>query len=64
MRRLRVLRRAGDRRRRALIVDEGPTCFVILNLYPYNCGHLMVVPRRHVGTLAALERDELTELAR
>ena len=48
---------------RALIVDEGPTCYVILNLYPYNSGHLMVVPRRHVGTLAALEPAELSELA-
>jgi ATP adenylyltransferase len=48
---------------RALILDEGPTCFVILNLYPYNSGHLMVVPRRHVGMLAALETEELTELA-
>ena len=48
---------------RALIVGEGTTCFVILNLYPYNSGHLMVVPRRHVGTLAALEQPELTELA-
>ena len=48
---------------RALILDEGVTCFVILNLYPYNSGHLMVVPRRHVGSLAALEAPELTELA-
>ncbi len=47
---------------RALIVAEGPTCFVILNLYPYNSGHLMIVPRRHVGTLAALDTDELAEL--
>jgi len=48
---------------RALILDQGPTCFVILNLYPYNAGHLMIVPRRHVGTLAALEPAELTEVA-
>jgi len=47
---------------RALVVDEGVTCFVILNLYPYNSGHLMVVPRRHVATLAALTRDEVGEL--
>jgi ATP adenylyltransferase len=47
---------------RQLIVDEGPCCFVILNLYPYNSGHLMVVPRRHVGTLAGLEAPELVEL--
>jgi ATP adenylyltransferase len=48
---------------RALIVDEGPSCFVILNLYPYNSGHLMIVTRRHVGTLAALDSVELAELA-
>ena len=48
---------------RALVVHEGPTAFIILNLYPYNSGHLMVVPRRHVAGLALLSRDELTELA-
>jgi ATP adenylyltransferase len=48
---------------RALIVGDGTTCFVILNLYPYNSGHLMIVPRRHVGTLAALHEVELTEMA-
>lgn len=47
---------------RLLILDEGPKCFVILNLYPYNSGHLMVVPRRHVGTLAVLEPTELSEM--
>ena len=48
---------------RALIVHEGPTCYVILNLYPYNNGHLMVVPRRHVATFAALSPEELHEIA-
>jgi ATP adenylyltransferase len=48
---------------RALVVAEGPTCYVILNLYPYNSGHLMVVPRRHVGTLAALDSTETAEMA-
>ena len=48
---------------RQLVVHEGQLAYVILNLYPYNAGHLMVVPRRHVGTLALLERDELTEMA-
>ena len=47
----------------SLIVFQRKTCYVILNLYPYNSGHLMIVPRRHVGTLAALEPAELTELA-
>ena len=48
---------------RALVVYEGRQAFVILNLYPYNGGHLMVVPHRHVAQLALLERDELTEMA-
>lgn len=45
-----------------LVVDRGATCYVILNLYPYNSGHLMVVPTRHVATLAGLESAELQEL--
>jgi ATP adenylyltransferase len=48
---------AGD-----LIVANGHTCYVILNLYPYNNGHLMVVPKRHVATLATANEAELTEL--
>lgn len=53
----------GGAAARPLVVHEGPTAFIILNLYPYNSGHLMVVPRRHVASLALLSRDELTELA-
>ena len=47
----------------ALIVFRGATCYVILNLYPYNNGHVMVVPFRHVATLAALSTEELQEIA-
>jgi ATP adenylyltransferase len=47
----------------ALIVHEGRTAYVILNLFPYNSGHLMVVPRRHVARLADLTQDELVEMA-
>ena len=46
----------------ALIVARGRTAYVILNLYPYNSGHLMVVPNRHVATLAAMTAEELSEL--
>lgn len=45
-----------------LVVFGGATCFVILNLYPYNNGHLLVVPRRHVASLADASGDELAEL--
>jgi ATP adenylyltransferase len=48
---------------RQLIVHEGALTFVILNKFPYNAGHLMVVPQRHVATLARLQRDELNEMA-
>jgi ATP adenylyltransferase len=45
-----------------LLVFRGTTCFVILNLYPYNNGHLMVIPNRHIASLAAMTADELREL--
>jgi ATP adenylyltransferase len=48
---------------RSLIVFEGRCCYVILNLYPYNNGHLMVVPYRHVPALASLTTEELQEAA-
>lgn len=47
----------------SLILHRGARCFVILNKYPYSNGHLLVVPRRHVGTLAGLDGAELGELA-
>jgi ATP adenylyltransferase len=46
-----------------LIVHRGERTFVILNKYPYNNGHLMVVPHRHVGRLADLDQAELLEFA-
>ena len=45
-----------------LVVLRGRHAYVILNLYPYNNGHLMVVPNRHLAALEALTRDEQTEL--
>jgi ATP adenylyltransferase len=52
-----------------LVVHRGQRAFVILNKYPYNSGHLMVVPYDHQSTLEALDREtrgeimELTNLA-
>ena len=40
----------------------GRATLVVLNAYPYTSGHLMAVPRRHVGSLADLEEEEATEL--
>jgi ATP adenylyltransferase len=47
-----------------LIVFSGRAAYVILNRYPYNNGHVMVVPRRHVANLTELTLDELHEIAR
>lgn len=45
-----------------LVLFRGGRCYAILNLYPYNNGHLMVVPNRHLPSLAAATREELDEL--
>jgi ATP adenylyltransferase len=47
-----------------LILARGRLTYVILNLYPYNNGHLMVVPERHVATLEASTPEERVELMR
>ncbi len=45
-----------------LVLIRGRRSYVILNRYPYNNGHLMVAPNRHVATLQAAVPDELSEL--
>lgn len=44
------------------IVWMGKECFIIMNLFPYNSGHLLVVPYRHRATLYELNDDECLEL--
>lgn len=46
----------------ALIVARGETVYALLNLYPYNAGHLMVVPYRKVAELEDLTTEETHEL--
>jgi ATP adenylyltransferase len=46
-----------------LVVARGGSVYAVLNLYPYNSGHLMVVPYRHVPDYADLDDAETAELA-
>lgn len=47
-----------------LLVARGEECYVVLNLHPYNPGHLMVLPYRHVAELENLTDSESAELMR
>jgi ATP adenylyltransferase len=41
-----------------LVVSREPQALVVLNRYPYNNGHLLISPRRHVGEIAQMTDDE------
>lgn len=45
-----------------LVIYRGRAAFVILNLYPYNPGHLMVAPYRHISELELLEPEVAAEV--
>jgi ATP adenylyltransferase len=45
-----------------LILYRGKFVFIQMNLYPYNPGHMMVAPYRHLGNLQALSAEERIEL--
>ena len=47
----------------ALVVARGEVTFALLNLYPYNSGHLMLLPYRHVADYVDLTDAETVELA-
>ncbi|MEZ2389569.1 HIT domain-containing protein [bacterium RCC_150] len=47
----------------SLIVHRGKTCYVVLNLFPYNPGHLLVCPYRHVPDYTDITVEETAEMA-
>jgi len=53
---------SGDRDR--LVLARGKHSFVVMNKFPYNSGHLLVTPRRHVSCITELTVDENLELTR
>ena len=44
------------------VIARGKTCFAVMNNFPYNAGHLLVVPYREVPDLADLSDEEMLEL--
>lgn len=54
--------RGPDRDRESLILHRGETNYVIFNAYPYNPGHLMVVPFDHIADVEGLDEDTATEM--
>lgn len=44
-----------------LVVWQNELSFTVMNLYPYNNGHLMVVPKRHISKISELDGNELAE---
>lgn len=46
----------------ALVVHRGKTAYVVLNLFPYNAGHLLVCPYRHVPDYTDLTEAEILEI--
>lgn len=58
-----ILREKKDKTN--FIVKRGKSCYSVLNIYPYNNGHTLILPKRHVADLSHLtkaERDELFDL--
>ena len=54
--------RDGEEGGERLLVHMGELNFIVMNLYPYTSGHVMVAPRRHVKTLGAATPEELNEM--
>jgi len=46
----------------AHILFRGARCFMVLNAFPYNAGHLMIVPYQHTSSLIALDEETVTEM--
>ncbi len=56
-------RLSGDDDVRALILHRGDQAFIIMNLFPYNTGHVMIVPNAHVASPEETEPEIATEMA-
>jgi ATP adenylyltransferase len=53
---------AAHRDEHFYILHRGERCYMMLNRYPYNSGHLMIAPFQHVGSIEQLDGETLSEL--
>jgi ATP adenylyltransferase len=53
---------ATNNDKKNLIVYRGKHCFIVMNLFPYNNGHLLIAPYRHTSDLSDLSENERLEL--
>ena len=51
-----------DAEKAAHLLARGPSCFLCLNAFPYTTGHILIVPYRHLDSLAALPPGEAQEM--
>ena len=56
----RMLKENEDKKN--LIVRRSDLSFTVLNLYPYNNGHILILPKRHVDDLSKLSAEETADL--
>lgn len=55
----RIAREKNDAKN--LVLWRGKTCYVVMNLFPYNSGHLLIVPYQHTPDFSALSAEENAE---
>jgi ATP adenylyltransferase len=48
--------------REELILKKGNNAFIVMNLYPYNPGHIMIVPYKHTGNIEEIDNDTFIEI--
>lgn len=53
----------SDDDRKSFVLFRGNFSFVMMNIYPYNNGHIMVAPNKHTGDFQKLSEDEMLEIS-
>ncbi len=48
--------------RKNFVIYRSQNCFALLNIFPYNNGHIMVAPKRHIKSLEKLHNDEILDI--